>query len=1333
MSDNMRVNSSKERADAEMVNAAAAAGSHPDVDEEISVIQNMTSFLLEHGGAEVDSKVLRTIAEALSKRLNDTSPSTLKDVTMEHSYGVGFPCVSLQGHGTTSPPVQGRSVREFEEQMASLRKENFNLKLRLYFLEESVPGYHQANAEGHESLMKQLIETKVEIEILRKELEQKQELLKEAAQAMNHMEEIQKETEMKGQAFIEELKQKIQFLEMERDLDKTQQSGFMNDLLGHSEISENVNTLQKIRELEGMVTQSESKIMSMQTQNNKFEEIIAKRDETIKEYEEKVKELAFQNAELLEMMENKEKDMANIELNLKSLRLCNADLKEDNSSLIEALKSTQDNFHKEFSNMKVCEKRMREQQDALSQMQRELKEKKIALADKLCELDDTQQELVKLRKSYDTACRTLQQLLQREKNQQQDGGNRALSDSEALQNHLQKCDHENTIKNLEAEVKKKTAALQNLVNNELWQKNREIERLTKLLNANTTSPLSPTAARKNLESLQLQQSFTESDYAKALEHNKLLQRKVDVLNQRLISGRSNEALIEELRSEARTARAEADNAETCRRAYAKVFGALSDRLYELAGFLNSLMKHKEVLSFLSTDRRRAMRTAVDCSLDLSTSIRETLTTGDQSFEGLSNLSRLLLDDDEHEVVGLTNKTFNSHENMPARHSFDVLRSENKALRKILDSRRSCGGTADYTKDVKDRRSLPPFLLDNLSESEAWSEPDRQVSMARIGLEEHGAAAANVSAKDAISKQTPATADTDSESESDALQQSRTTKLRNQERIMQLEKLIAQRDERILMVQFQLVEADNNLKKESLRAITLTQEVEQLRQRNEELITDLIAIGSEQSNNSTAANNSSLIQRQIDEKTRAVEQLQGERDRIAVEARLAEMQVGALKADIEDIKQKYEIQLKLASEKQRKRLDTLKHELEELMQQRLKEQERIHKDMLTREWTMRTTYEECKAQLTELQTQYIESQRTIDYLTDNEQELKQTLITSEMEVRSLKKQLDESVLQASKFITERTKLCNEKLQLEKRLMDLQQQLSAAEIQHTTTTQRVTELEALQQTLSEQLAQAQAALAAKRLNASDASQSGYASDEVQKSSTKRESNSSPDLGIHSDTGRVSSVELSNLQHSLLKTVPMPSAGEKVTKEDIKYSKQDKSNMNAFASKRPQHSSSSDLGIESDTGRISSMDIKNESPTRTETDDSNTENKMSVANVNMSATTANAGTHPIHDCIKVEQENAELRRKLVQTKRAFEETYKKLHIANQRKETFQKEIKDQILKTKNVLKYARLHMAKVQQPNAPHHHQTDAHEQETQQQQKQHHHHQQQQQQLSYRRGY
>lgn len=33
-------------------------------------------------------------------------------------------------------PMRGRSVKEFEETLAALKKENFNLKIRIYFLEE---------------------------------------------------------------------------------------------------------------------------------------------------------------------------------------------------------------------------------------------------------------------------------------------------------------------------------------------------------------------------------------------------------------------------------------------------------------------------------------------------------------------------------------------------------------------------------------------------------------------------------------------------------------------------------------------------------------------------------------------------------------------------------------------------------------------------------------------------------------------------------------------------------------------------------------------------------------------------------------------------------------------------------------------------------------------------------------------------------------------------------------------------------------------------------------------------------------------------------------------
>lgn len=155
--------------------------------------------------------------------------------------------------GSTSPAGQGRSVREFEEQMANLRKENFNLKLRLYFIEESIPGYKQANNPSSEdTLMKQIIDSKVEMEMLRKELQEKQNLLKEAAQAMNQMEKIQKETELKYQQIVDELSQKLQYYEMERDLHKSHTSGgsvntaLVNELMDRSEFNENLNALQKV-------------------------------------------------------------------------------------------------------------------------------------------------------------------------------------------------------------------------------------------------------------------------------------------------------------------------------------------------------------------------------------------------------------------------------------------------------------------------------------------------------------------------------------------------------------------------------------------------------------------------------------------------------------------------------------------------------------------------------------------------------------------------------------------------------------------------------------------------------------------------------------------------------------------------------------------------------------------------------------------------------------------------------------------------------------------------------------------------------------------------------
>lgn len=85
---------------------------------------------------------------------------------------MGFRSPSMSALAGQTSPAQGRSLREYEEQMSALRKENFNLKLRIYFLEENAgltaghatsPTTADGNTSGGtpESLIKQNIDLKV--------------------------------------------------------------------------------------------------------------------------------------------------------------------------------------------------------------------------------------------------------------------------------------------------------------------------------------------------------------------------------------------------------------------------------------------------------------------------------------------------------------------------------------------------------------------------------------------------------------------------------------------------------------------------------------------------------------------------------------------------------------------------------------------------------------------------------------------------------------------------------------------------------------------------------------------------------------------------------------------------------------------------------------------------------------------------------------------------------------------------------------------------------------------------------------------------------------------
>lgn len=108
-------------------------------------------------------------------------------------------------------PIRGRTMKDYEEKQAALKKENFNLKLRIYFLEERMS---QINGlKDKEEAIKNNIELSVENETMRKELSEKQELLCQAAKALDLLEDQRKDEKQRYAKECSVLENKVQELE----------------------------------------------------------------------------------------------------------------------------------------------------------------------------------------------------------------------------------------------------------------------------------------------------------------------------------------------------------------------------------------------------------------------------------------------------------------------------------------------------------------------------------------------------------------------------------------------------------------------------------------------------------------------------------------------------------------------------------------------------------------------------------------------------------------------------------------------------------------------------------------------------------------------------------------------------------------------------------------------------------------------------------------------------------------------------------------------------------------------------------------------------------------
>ncbi|XP_044295331.1 myomegalin isoform X2 [Varanus komodoensis] len=76
-----------------------------------------------------------------------------------------------------SSATQMQTLRDFEQHLSDLKKENFSLKLRIYFLEDRMQQKYEASRED---VYRRNIELKVEVESLKQELREKQQALEKA-------------------------------------------------------------------------------------------------------------------------------------------------------------------------------------------------------------------------------------------------------------------------------------------------------------------------------------------------------------------------------------------------------------------------------------------------------------------------------------------------------------------------------------------------------------------------------------------------------------------------------------------------------------------------------------------------------------------------------------------------------------------------------------------------------------------------------------------------------------------------------------------------------------------------------------------------------------------------------------------------------------------------------------------------------------------------------------------------------------------------------------------------------------------------------------------------
>lgn len=699
------------------------------------------------------------------------------------------------------------------------------------------------------------------------------------------------------------------------------------------------------------------------------------------------------------------------------------------------------------------------------------------------------------------------------------------------------------IEKLSIELKKCTCYLQEIVNKELWDKNKEIEKLhNKQANSSEVLKLRKDLSEKELQLKMLKEKISElgldvsipadesfdskglSSPSKNIQHIRALQGQLKIckeernyFKEKYEELQAKTKTVEKLQSQNDSLKVEIEKCEKLRCESNEICSILSGRLEELAIFLDSLLKQKSILGFLGSQKNRILREIIDNSLDLSRSFTVSMMINpDQSLVQLSNITTLLngsvfhdltldplpLEEEEPQAVlsiipANVTLTYQSHLYKQYKNSepnneqvISALREQIIKLKSELQLRdNELNRLNTLNKEISDKAtetdnedtynrakagfkdvfklSMTPNKCNTTStlkhqsecqsESEAWSEPDRVVSRARMGLS-HTLPITVRQTKEDINEST------EDESGGSFMPTNRNCPEKRQgivelhQRIYELEDKLKRKTVELTNTQTKLIEIDNSNKNnlehvEDKLAETENKLSEAQTRRNEaedqiknlQQIIDGLTKAKQNIEQSMAMrdketqNKITQLEVEKEEASRIVQNYEKEvvnanNEMKAVENKLKQMQEEMCRIE-NNLRAQYEqftiVKLKDAEEQFTKKLKEAQEEAEnKLVQIR----EEYSKDFIRKSEVERklVEVERLVTELNEVKRIVKSYEETIECYKEKENEIRNRTHEYQEKINSLRKNLDNTTLQYSEAVLEKTKLANEKTLLEQEL-------------------------------------------------------------------------------------------------------------------------------------------------------------------------------------------------------------------------------------------------------------------------------------------------------------